>query len=80
MEDTYNLIGHALRKVMRVVADQQERELIEVGREEGVTRSSLSFLSHHPYETIKTKKEGWDFQSTFIMKERTEGGRENLES
>src|SRR6266487_4980815 len=25
VEDTYNLIGHALKKVMRVVADQQER-------------------------------------------------------
>jgi hypothetical protein len=29
VEDTYNLIGYALKKVMRVVADQQERELVE---------------------------------------------------
>src|ERR1700694_1607574 len=26
VEDTYNLVGHALKKVMRVVADQQGRE------------------------------------------------------
>ena len=33
IEDTYNLVGHALKKVMRVVADQQGRELVEVARE-----------------------------------------------
>jgi len=35
VEDTYNLVGHALKKVLRVVADQQERELIEVAKEAG---------------------------------------------
>jgi hypothetical protein len=35
VEDTYNLIGHALKKVMRVVADQQGRELAEVASEAG---------------------------------------------
>lgn len=35
VEDTYNLIGHALKKVMHVVADQQERELVEVAQEAG---------------------------------------------
>src|SRR5260221_12533204 len=35
VEDTYNLMGHALKKVMRVVADQQERELLEVAQEAG---------------------------------------------
>src|SRR3989441_6368280 len=35
VEDTYNLVGHALRKVMRVVADQQGRELAEVAQEAG---------------------------------------------
>ncbi len=35
VEDTYNLVGHALKKVMRVVADQQGRELIEVAQEAG---------------------------------------------
>ena len=35
VEDTYNLVGHALRKVMRVVAGQQGRELAEVAEEAG---------------------------------------------
>jgi hypothetical protein len=35
VEDTYNLVGHALKKVLRLVADQQERELVEVGQEAG---------------------------------------------
>src|SRR6266851_2905485 len=35
VEDTYNLVGHALKKVMRVVADQQGRELAEVASEAG---------------------------------------------
>src|SRR6266516_4670594 len=35
VEDTYNLVGHALKKVMRVVADQQVRELGEVAQEAG---------------------------------------------
>ena len=35
VEDTYNLLGHALKKVMRVVADQQGWELAEVAKEVG---------------------------------------------
>src|SRR6266480_7961509 len=35
VEDTYNLLGHALNKVMRVVADQQGREMAEVASEAG---------------------------------------------
>ena len=35
VEDTYNLVGHALKKVMRVVAHQQGRELVEVAKEAG---------------------------------------------
>src|SRR5260370_28794302 len=35
VEDTYNLVGHALQRVMRVVADQQGRELVGGGREGG---------------------------------------------
>ena len=35
VEDTCNLVGHALKKVMRVVADQQGRELTEVASEAG---------------------------------------------
>lgn len=35
VEDTFNLVGHALKKVLRVVADQQERDLVEVAKEAG---------------------------------------------
>jgi hypothetical protein len=35
VEDTYNLIGHALKKVMHVVANQQGRKLAEVASEAG---------------------------------------------
>lgn len=35
VEDICNLVGHALKKVMRVVADQQERDLVEVAKEAG---------------------------------------------
>jgi Transposase DDE domain/Transposase domain (DUF772) len=35
VEDTYNLVGHVLKKVMRVVADQQGRDLAEVALEAG---------------------------------------------
>ncbi len=35
VEDTCNLVGHALKKVLRVVADQQGRELVEVAKEAG---------------------------------------------
>ncbi len=38
VEDTYNLVGHALKKVMRVVADQQGRELAKVAQEAGAER------------------------------------------
>jgi hypothetical protein len=44
VEDTCNLVGHALKKVLRVVADQQGRELVEVAKEAGaelVCESSL---------------------------------------
>jgi hypothetical protein len=35
VEDTYNLLGHALKKVIRVVAEQQGRGLAEVGQAAG---------------------------------------------
>ena len=44
VEDTYNLLGHALRKALSVIARQQGRELAEVSTEAGaeiVTASSL---------------------------------------
>src|SRR6266568_379614 len=44
VEDTYNLVGHALRKVMSVIAARRERELADVAKEakaELVSGSSL---------------------------------------
>ena len=35
IEDTHNLIGHALKKILSVVAEQQGRDLVEVGHEAG---------------------------------------------
>jgi transposase len=35
VEDTHNLVGHALKKVLYAVADQQGRELVEVAKEAG---------------------------------------------
>jgi len=44
VEDTYNLVGHALKKVLRVVADQQERDLVEVAKEAGAELICASSL------------------------------------
>jgi hypothetical protein len=44
VEDTYNLLGHALRKALGVIADQQGRELADLAQEAGgelVSGSSL---------------------------------------
>lgn len=44
VEDTYNLLGHALRKALSVIARQQQRELAAVANDAGaemVTGSSL---------------------------------------
>jgi Transposase domain (DUF772) len=35
VEDTYNLVGHALKKVMRLVAEKPRRELVDVAKEAG---------------------------------------------
>src|ERR1700720_1348839 len=35
VEDTFNLVGHARKKVIHVVANQQGRELVEVAQEAG---------------------------------------------
>jgi hypothetical protein len=60
VEDTYNLIGHALKKVMQVVADQQERELIEVGKEAGaevVCGTSLKAALDRDWDQQRQKDE-----------------------
>lgn len=44
VEDTCNLIGHALKKLVSVIAEQQGRELAEVGQEAGAERVCGSSL------------------------------------
>lgn len=44
MEDTYNLLGHALRKALSVIAHQQGRGLTEVANQAGATVVSGSSL------------------------------------
>ncbi len=60
VEDTYNLLGHALRKVMRVVAGQQGRELAEVAQEAGaevVCGSSLKAALDRDWDQQAQKDE-----------------------
>lgn len=63
VEDIYNLIGHALKKVMRVVADQQEREWVEVAQEAGaelICGSSLKAVSDRDWDQQVQKDEALD--------------------
>src|SRR6266480_3356734 len=60
VEDTYNLVGHALKKVMRVVADQQGRELVEVAKEAGaevVCATSLKAALDRDWDRIGQREE-----------------------
>ncbi len=60
VEDTYNLLGHALKKVLRVVADQQGRGLVEVAQEAGaelVCESSLKAALDRDWDQPQEKEE-----------------------
>jgi len=60
VEDTYNLVGHALKSVMRVVADQQGRELAEVAKEAGaevVCESSLKAALDRDWDQVGQREE-----------------------
>jgi DDE family transposase/transposase-like protein DUF772 len=60
VEDTYNLVGHALKKVMRVVADQQGRELVEVATEAGaevVCATSLKAALDRDWDQVGQRAE-----------------------
>jgi transposase len=60
VEDTYNLVGHALNKVMRVVADQQGRELAEVAQEAGaelVCGTSLKAALDRDWDPLGQREE-----------------------
>jgi hypothetical protein len=60
VEDTYNLVGHALNRVMRVVADQQGRELVEVAQEAGaemVCEPSLKAALDRDWDQLGQREE-----------------------
>jgi Transposase DDE domain/Transposase domain (DUF772) len=60
VEDTYNLVGHALKKVMRVVADQQGRELVDVAKEAGaevVCETSLKAALDRDWDQVGQREE-----------------------
>jgi len=60
VEDTYNLVGHALKSVMRVVADQQGRELAEVAKEAGaevVCETSLKAALDRDWDQVGQREE-----------------------
>lgn len=44
VEDTYNLLGHALRKALSVIAHQQEKDLADVAAEAGAQMVATSSL------------------------------------
>jgi len=60
VEDTYNLVGHALKTVMSVVAGQQRRDLAEVAKEAGAEvlgGSSLKAALDRDWDQQKQKEE-----------------------
>ncbi len=60
VEDTYNLLGHALKKVMHVVADQRGWELAEVAQEAGaelVCSTSLKAALDRDWDQQRQKDE-----------------------
>jgi hypothetical protein len=60
VEDTYNLIGHALRKAIHAVADQQGMELADVAKEasaELVCGTSLKVMLDRDWDQIGEREE-----------------------
>src|SRR5260221_14139687 len=60
VEDTYNLVGHALKKVIQVVAEQQGREPVEVAKEAGaelVCDTSLKVVLDQDWDQIEQREE-----------------------
>src|SRR6202165_2630818 len=69
VEDTYNLVGHALKKVLRVVADQQGRELVEVGQEAGaglVCETSLKAALDRDWDQLGQREEALSLVLTVL--------------
>jgi hypothetical protein len=63
VEDTYNLIGHALKKALRLVADQRGGALADVGNEAGaaiVCGPSLKAALDHDWDQVGQREEALD--------------------
>jgi hypothetical protein len=63
VEDTHNLVGHALKKVLLVVADQQGRELVEVAKEargELVCATGLKAALDRDWDQLNQREEALD--------------------
>ena len=63
VEDTYNLIGHALKKALRLVADQRGEALADVGHEAGaaiVCGPSLKAALDRDWDQVGQREEALD--------------------
>src|SRR6266478_4531937 len=58
VEDTYNLVGHALKTVMRLVADQQGRELVEVAKEADLAQPPLEIAQRVKEQDVQVDEMG----------------------
>src|SRR6266700_6669517 len=70
VEDTYNLVGHALRKVMSVIAAQREWELAEVAQEAGaevVCGSSLKAALDRDWDQPGQREEALSLVLTVLQ-------------
>jgi transposase len=60
VEDTFNLIGHALKKALRLIAKQRGEMVADVGREAGaelVCGSSLKAVLDYDWDQVKQREE-----------------------
>lgn len=63
VEDTHNLIGHALKKALHLVAKQRGETVADVGHEAGaeiVCRSSLKAALDRDWDQIEQREEALD--------------------
>lgn len=63
IEDTFNLIGHALKKALRLVAEQRGETVVDVGQEAGaqlVCGSSLKAALDRDWDQKSTREEALD--------------------
>jgi len=63
VEDSYNLIGHALKKALRLVAQQRGETVIDVGQEAGaelVCGSSLKAILDRDWDQQSAREEALD--------------------